>query len=79
MSDQERLLRLEIERLKAIDIELIHSPDSLYEFELINNRLNIETTDLDVFATLESLEKLSTDAGSDTFWDAVVDAGTERA
>lgn len=73
MPNQEKLLKLEIVRLNATDIQLIYSPESIYEFELINRKLDCRTKDLDAFATLEALEKLPNNAGSDAFWTVVVD------
>lgn len=73
MLNKEQLLKAEIKRLNATDIELVYSVDSAEEFELINNKEGLETTDLNILATLDQLQLLSDNAGSDTFWYAVRD------
>lgn len=78
MKNQE-LLQLEIERLNASDIELVYDPGSVYEWELVDHNNQLQTTDLDISATLEALKLLPNNAGSSAFWEVVVDVDAEIA
>lgn len=76
--DQEKLQQ-EIERLNATYIELVYSPDSVDQIELIDHHRCLQSTDLNITATLQALSKLPDLAGSGAFWDAVVDLDTEKS
>lgn len=75
----QELLQSEIERLNATnDIELVFDPGSISEYELINHARQLETYDLDIFATLEALKLLPDNARSSAFWEVVVDTDTKK-
>lgn len=64
-------LKLEIDRLSALEIEIIYSDESLNEYELQYGEF--QTTNLEIEATLLQLKSLPDNAGSQAFWERVVD------
>ena len=65
-------LKLEINRLGASEVEIIYSDESTNEYELQFD--DEQTVNLEIEATLLQLKSLSDNAGSQTFWERVVDS-----
>lgn len=64
-------LKLEIERLNASEIEVVYSDESINEYELQYE--DEQTTNLDIEKTLEQIKDLPDNAGSEVFWQWVID------
>lgn len=72
MSDNVERLKAELDRLNILGIELVYSEESPDEYEITSG--TIESTHLNIAATVNNLQHLQPSATQAEFWQAVIDS-----